>query len=137
MTYLALKSKTTIEQRSTALTCANCRYFSDFGDERGRGLCRVFDTVAKRQHQKTETCNSSIKILEAEAKPAFVVWVTLYSQAVEDDGYGQPVPVDEKLVEVVVAKPTRELVEAAIATRDDLHGYEIVNFWQPECGYEI
>ena len=57
------------KQRSTALTCANCRYFSDFGDERGRGLCRVFDTVARRHHQKNENCLSSIAILEREDKP--------------------------------------------------------------------
>jgi hypothetical protein len=63
--------------------------------------------------------------------------VLLTSFEVEDDGYGYAVPVDEKLIEVVVARPTRELVEAAIATRQDLHGYEIVNFWQPEEGYEI
>jgi hypothetical protein len=61
----------------------------------------------------------------------------LTSKKVEDDGYGYPVPVEEKLVEVVVAKPTRELVIEAIATRNDLHGYEIVNFWQPDGGYEI
>jgi hypothetical protein len=65
------------------------------------------------------------------------VWVTLYSLQVEDDGYGQPVPVDERMVKVFVSRPTRELVEAAIATRSDLHGYEIVNFWQPQVGYEI
>jgi hypothetical protein len=63
---IALKPKPTTE---TLSTCAECRYFSDFGDERGRGLCRVFDTVAKRQHRKTENCTSSIAILEREEKP--------------------------------------------------------------------
>jgi hypothetical protein len=137
MTYIALKPKSTTEQRSTTLACAECRYFSDFDDERGRGLCRVFDIVARRHHHKTETCTSSINILEAEAKPAFEVWVTLYSQEIEDDGYGQPVPVDERMVKVFVSRPTRALVSEAIANRDDLQGYEIVDFWQPQFGYEI
>jgi hypothetical protein len=132
--HTVLKPKPIIKSPST---CANCRYFSDFDDERGRGLCRVFDTVAKRHHHKTETCISSINILEGETKPAFEVWVTLYSREVEDDGYGYPVPVDEKLVKIIISKPTRELVEAAISNRSDLHGYEIVNFWQPQKGYEI
>lgn len=134
MTYIALKPKSITKQHST---CANCRYFSDFGDERGRGLCRVFEQVARRHHRKTETCTSSIRTLEGESKPAFLFKVLLTSKEVEDDGYGHPVPVDEKLVEVVVAQPTRELVESAISQRNDLHGYEIVNFWQPQFGYEI
>ncbi|NJP22359.1 MAG: hypothetical protein HC763_28830 [Hydrococcus sp. CRU_1_1] len=91
----------------------------------------------KRHHHKTSDCIKTIATLEAEAKPAFVVWVSLYSQEIEDDGYGHPVPVDEKLVEVVVARPTRDLVEKAIANRNDLHGYQIVDFWQPQMGYEI
>jgi hypothetical protein len=97
----------------------------------------VFDIVARRHHQRTSDCDSSIKTLERESQPAFLLKVELTSTEIEDDGYGYPVPVDEKLVEVVVAKPTRSLVEAAIATLQDLHGYEIVNFWQPEEGYEI
>lgn len=134
MTYIALKPKPITKQHST---CESCRYFSDFGDERGRGLCRVFDTIARRHHHKTETCSSSIAILEGETKPAFVVWVQLYSQEVEDDGYGHAVLVSEKLVEVMVAKPTRELVEAALAKSDDLQGYQIVDFWQPEGEFEL
>jgi hypothetical protein len=134
MTYIALKPKPITEQHST---CAECRYFSDFGDERGRGLCRVFDMVARRHHQRTSDCDSSIKTIEGETQPAFLFKVLLTSTEIEDDGYGYAVPVDEKLVEVVVAKPTRELVEKALANRNDLHGYEIVDFWQPEGGYEI
>jgi hypothetical protein len=126
--------KPTTEQHST---CAECRYFSDFNDARGRGLCRVFDSVARRHHQRTSDCDSSIKTIEGETKPAFLFKVLLTSTEIEDDGYGYPVPVDEKLVEVVVARPTRELVEAALANRNDLHGYQIVDFWQPQSGYEI
>jgi hypothetical protein len=70
--HTALKPKPITELPST---CANCRYFSDFGDERGRGLYRVFDTVARRHHQKNETCFSEIAILEREDKPAFLVGV--------------------------------------------------------------
>jgi hypothetical protein len=93
--------------------------------------------VARRHHQRTSDCDSSIKTLKRESQPAFLLKVLLTSFEVEDDGYGYPVPVDEKLVEVVVAKPTRSLVEAALANRNDLHGYQIVDFWQPEGGYEI
>lgn len=134
ITQTALKPKPATEHHST---CESCPYFTDFNDKRGRGWCRVFDLFARKHHQKTETCISSINILEKEEKPAFEVWVKLYSQEIEDDGYGQPVPVDEKLVEVFVSRPTRALVEAAIALRNDLHGYQIVNFWQPEGDFEL
>jgi hypothetical protein len=74
--------------------------------------------VARRHHQRTSDCDSSIKTIEGETKPAFLFKVLLTSKEVEDDGYGHPVPVDEKLVEVVVARPTRELVENRRVTKE-------------------
>lgn len=109
MTYIALKPKPASEQHSN---CSGCAYFCDFNDPRGGGWCRVFNQSAKRHHQRTSDCDSSIKTLERESKPAFLVKVQLTTEAVEDDGYGYPVPVDEKVIDLVIAQPIRSLVEA-------------------------
>jgi hypothetical protein len=124
----------TTEQHST---CSGCAYFSDFSDSRGQGWCRVFNQSAKRHHQRTSDCDSSILTLEKENKPATLIKVQLTTEAVEDNGYGYPVPVDDLIIDLVVAHPSMKLVEAAIALRDDLQGYRIDDFWIPEDYFEI
>jgi hypothetical protein len=47
-------------------TCASCAYFQDFNDARGRGLCKLFDSVARRHHWRTSDCDASITTLERE-----------------------------------------------------------------------
>lgn len=134
MTQTAFKTKSTSEQHST---CSDCPYFSNFNDPRDLGWCRVFNQSAKRHHQRTSDCDSSILTLEKENQPATRVKVQLTTEAVEDDGYGYPVPIDDRIIDVVVTQPSKELVEAAIAQRKDLQGYRIDGFWQPEDYFEL
>jgi hypothetical protein len=129
MTQSTLKPKPTTEPHST---CSGCAYFSDFSDSRGQGWCRVFNQSAKRHHQRTSDCDSSILTLEKENQPATLIKVQLTTEAVEDDGYGYAVPVDHLIIDVFVTHPSRELVKAAIAERKDLQGYRIDDFWIPE-----
>ena len=44
--------KTIPSQKST---CADCLLFNDYQD-RGRGLCLVFDKVVRKHHQLTNDC---------------------------------------------------------------------------------
>jgi hypothetical protein len=37
----------------------------------------------------------------------------------------------------MVAQPMRGLVELEIATRQDLQGWQVADFWQPDGGFEI
>lgn len=139
MTQLqALQPTRIAEQHST---CSDCPYFSDFKDPRFLGWCRVFNQSAKKHHQRTSDCDSSILTLEQENQLAILVKVQLTTEAVEDDGYGYPVPVDDLVIDLVidlvVAHPIRSLVEAAISQRDDLKGYRIDSFWQPEDYFEF
>ncbi len=52
----------TLTQPTTAQksTCANCRKFKDYQD-RGRGLCQVFDRVVRRHHQQTSDCQRQLE----------------------------------------------------------------------------
>ncbi len=54
MTYL-----TTIPT-PTACTCANCPQFDDYGETRGRGLCKVFEKITYRHHALTQDCLTSL-----------------------------------------------------------------------------
>ena len=49
--------QTTPSQKST---CADCPSFKDYQD-RGRGLCLVFDRVVRKRHQITSDCLQQIK----------------------------------------------------------------------------
>ena len=49
--------ETTPSQKST---CADCPLFKEYQD-RGRGLCLVFDKVVRRHHQLTSDCVQQIK----------------------------------------------------------------------------
>ena len=42
------------------LTCTDCPLFKDYQD-RGRGLCLVFDKVVRKHHQLTSDCVQQIK----------------------------------------------------------------------------
>ena len=44
-------------------TCANCPKFQDYQD-RGRGLCQVFDKVVRKQHLFTSDCHTAIEAEE-------------------------------------------------------------------------
>jgi hypothetical protein len=123
------------KQRSTALTCANCPFFSDFYD-RDRGLCQVFDRVFKNHNPRTSDCDLQIESLLKQPK-TYTVKVELITEAVEDDGSGHAVPLDSRTVEVNVAQPLRALVEAEIANRKDLQGWQVATFWQPDGGFEF
>ena len=50
-------NQTTPSQKST---CADCSFFKDYQD-RGRGLCLVFEQVVRRHHQLTNDCVQQIK----------------------------------------------------------------------------
>jgi hypothetical protein len=146
----ALKVKlftTTIMPQTTAFqptqntkplsTCATCPYFQDFYD-RERGLCQVFEQVFKKHNPRTTDCDLSIASLLKQPK-TYAVMVELITYEVEDDGYGYPVPIDSCTVEVNVAQPIKALVEAEIASRHDLQGWQVARFWQsnPDGSFEI
>ena len=44
----------------TACTCESCPEFNDFNEQRGRGLCKVFDQVTYRHHSLTQDCLTSL-----------------------------------------------------------------------------
>ena len=44
-------------------TCANCPKFQDYND-RGRGLCKIFDKVVRKQHLFTSDCRTAIEAEE-------------------------------------------------------------------------
>jgi hypothetical protein len=123
------------EQRSTALTCANCPFFSDFYD-RERGLCQVFEQVTRKHNPRTSDCDLQIDSLLKQPKTCSVM-VELITEAVEDDGSGHAVPINSLTVEVTVAQPIKGLVELEIASRHDLQGLLVATFWQPNPDEEF
>jgi len=50
--------------------CANCPYFQDFGETNGRGLCQLFDKMARRHHLRTGDCDQEIETVESAQQPA-------------------------------------------------------------------
>jgi hypothetical protein len=64
--------------------------------------------------------------------PSQTVRVELHTLAVEDDGYGYPVPVDSQVIEVTVNQLTREAVETALQPLLNLSEWVVTDFWQPE-----
>ena len=51
---------TPIQATQSQSTCADCPLFKDYQD-RGRGLCLVFDKVVRKHHQLTSDCVQQIK----------------------------------------------------------------------------
>jgi hypothetical protein len=134
MAYTEVFQPTPITEQHS--TCATCPLFHDYQDSRERGLCQAFDKVTRKHHLLTADCTSAIQAPKQQSISC-TVKVQLITEAVEDDGYGYAVPVDECIIDVVVAHPSMELVEAEIAHREDLSGYRIVDFWQPEDYFEL
>lgn len=58
--------------------------------------------------------------------------VELMTLELELDNLGIPVPVDFKVIDVVVAQPTAEAIEQLIASVPFLEAYSVVSFWKPE-----
>jgi hypothetical protein len=118
-------------------TCATCPFFSDFYD-RERGLCQVFEQVTRKHNPRTSDCDLEIEYLFKQPKTCTVM-VELITSEVEDDGYGYPVPIDSRTVEVNVAQPIKALVELEISLRDDLQGWQVATFLLQNLdeGFEI
>jgi hypothetical protein len=116
-------------------TCATCPYFQDFYD-RERGLCQVFEQVFKKHNPRTTDCDLQIESLLKQPK-TYTVMVELITSEVEDDGSGHAVPLDCRTVEVNVAQPIKALVEAEIASRHDLQGWQVATFWQQNLDEEF
>ena len=57
-------------ERSTQSTCSTCPYFQDFGEPNGRGLCQLFDKMARRHHNRTGDCDQEIEAVESAQQPA-------------------------------------------------------------------
>jgi hypothetical protein len=110
------------------IACAECPFFNNYHDARGRGLCRVFDIVARVHHRATQDCAGEIKKLQLST---YTVAVQLITEAVEDNGEGYPVPVGESIINLVVPQLNEESVEKALATHKSLEGYKVMSFWQP------
>jgi hypothetical protein len=131
------------QQHSTALTCANCPFFSNYYD-RDRGLCQVFEQVTRKHNPRTSDCDLQIESLLQQPKTCTVM-VELITEVVEDDGSGHAVPLDSCTVEVTVAQPIRALVEMAfaeraggnLATQKNLQGWQVATFWQPNPDEEF
>jgi hypothetical protein len=58
--------------------------------------------------------------------------VSLNTKGLELDWWGNLVPKDTKVIDIVVTEPTRSAIKQLIATCEWLQGYELVSFWQPE-----
>ncbi len=50
--------------------CATCPYFQDFNETNGRGLCQLFDKMARRHHNRTGDCDLEIEAVESAQQPA-------------------------------------------------------------------
>jgi len=98
----------------------------------------LFEQVFKKQNLRTSDCDRSIESLLKQPKTC-TVKVELITKAVEDDGFGYPVPIDSRTVEVSVAQPIKALVELEISLCNDLQSWEIARFWQqkPDEEFEI
>ena len=57
-------------ERPIQSTCAKCPYFQDFNERNGRGLCQMFDKVARRHHFRTGDCDQEINAVEVAQPPA-------------------------------------------------------------------
>lgn len=51
----------------TQSNCASCPYFDDFQERSGRGWCKIMDTVARKQHKKSQVCDWEIAHYEQES----------------------------------------------------------------------
>ena len=115
--------------RQSPLTCQSCPFFDDYHDEKGRGWCRAFDQPARQHHLKTPDCELVIY--------DHTVMVELHSKAVEDDGFGHPVPLHSQALSVTALQLTREAVEDALADPFDLSEWTVGSFWKPEPNSEF
>ncbi|MGK7876668.1 MAG: hypothetical protein AB4426_26260 [Xenococcaceae cyanobacterium] len=111
------------------LTCQSCPFFDDYHDQKGRGWCRAFDKSARRHHLKTPECELVIQ--------DHTVMVELHTKAIEDDGFGHPVPVDSRMLSVTVLELTQEAVEAALPDSFDSAEWTVGRFWKPEPNSEF
>ncbi len=64
-----MTSTQTLEQPILA-NCATCPYFQDFGEPLGRGLCQLFDKMARRHHLRIGDCDQEIEAVESAQQPA-------------------------------------------------------------------
>lgn len=69
-------------------TCADCPLFESYHqDTRGRGLCKLFDQVARSHHEMTQDCQNNL-ITQLDEIELF-----LYShEVIIDPEYGFPEP---------------------------------------------
>jgi hypothetical protein len=63
--------------------------------------------------------------------------VELITEAVEDDGSGHAVPIDSRTVEINEQQPLQALVEMEIASRHELQGWQVADFWLPNGDFEF
>ncbi|MEG3437789.1 hypothetical protein V0288_11730 [Pannus brasiliensis CCIBt3594] len=113
-----------IDNRST-LSCASCPFFEDYDDERGRGWCREFNRPARRHHRGTRECE------QVNDRSLVKVRVEVYTNEVEDDGNGHPVPIDSQLIDLKVPHLTLADVTAALSSAIDLSAWTIASYWEP------
>ncbi len=111
-------------------TCSTCPAFVDYQGARNRGLCQLFNEITYKHHPKTKTCDLSLEI-NALTTTRIKVFVSLATEAIEDDGYGYPVPVNTKQIEVTVNELTPEAVHRVIRGLKDCEGYKVMDFWRP------
>lgn len=112
----------------SSIACAECPFFKDYQDARGRGWCECFELVTRKHHRSTPTCDLLIQKQQAKT---YTVSVQLITEEEEDNGEGYPVPVGDCVIKLDIPELNEETVERAIATRDDLKGYRMMSFWQP------
>ncbi len=55
-----MAQQTIIQETQSRSTCGDCPLFKNYQD-RGRGLCLVFDKVVRKHHQLTNDCVQQIK----------------------------------------------------------------------------
>ena len=130
---------TTIQAQQS--TCGTCPYFEDY-QERGRGLCHIYDEVTRRHWEKTGDCTLAIKSLERECRidattVAYPVKVELATRAIEDNGDGYPVPVETVSLLVAVSRLSTEAVIAATVAKGYSEGYRVMDWWQPAVEEEF
>jgi hypothetical protein len=71
--------------------CADCPMFEAFeGDTRRRGLCKLFDKVARGYHPMTSDCENQLDEVE----------VVLYSHEIDTDDAGNLIPASIEILSI-------------------------------------
>jgi hypothetical protein len=109
-------------------SCADCPFFRDLEDSRGRGWCDTFDLVTRTHHKATDSCHLALKaLLDKQPVP---IKVKLDSKELDQEEEF-PLPLHSFVADVRVSKPTEPYVKEAVSALGFFEDYNISNYWIP------